>query len=70
MTADAVSHHRTSGQALAFVGVLGVIHAAWFTWRREPSFIEPPAMWAISALFLVVAMWMVSRKPDVTGAQR
>lgn len=69
MTAEAAAQYHVSGQALAFVGCLGVAHAAWFAWRNEPSFIEPPAMLVISVVFLVIAAWMVTVKPDVEVAE-
>ncbi len=70
MTAEAAAQHRVSGHALAFVGCLGVLHSAWFAWRGAPSFIEPPALLAISVTFLVLATWMATVKPDVVVAER
>ena len=64
MTHEAVAHHRVAGSALAFVGCLGLVHAAWFSWRDMPSYIEAPALLAMSVGFLVIAAWMVTLKPD------
>ena len=61
---DADAHQRTAAGALAFVGALGLVHAAVFTWLNLPSYIEPPALLVISASLLGVAAWMCSTTPS------
>lgn len=63
MTDEAAEHHRVAGGALAFVGSLGIAHAAWFAWSNQPSYIETPAIAVISATLLLVAAWMSTVKP-------
>ena len=70
MTHEDVAHHRVAGGALAFVGCLGVVHAAWFSWSETPSYIEAPALLAMSLGFFVIAAWMGASKPDGTSEAR
>lgn len=55
---EARAHSRNAGAAIAFVGVLGLVHAALFSWTGQTFFIDPPTMAAMSAFFLALAAWM------------
>jgi hypothetical protein len=39
------------------------VHAVWFAWAGQPSFIEPPALAVMSTTFFVVAAWMAYVPP-------
>ena len=62
---EARAHHQNAGAAIAFVGTLGLVHAALFSATGQPSFIEPPALATLSVTFLALAAWMGFSRPKV-----